>query len=78
VLTKTKERKTLANKKLAIGFTICKPPMQDQDITNQSLPKIKQIENRKKKMDIRIKPELTDNLERKMYISQIESPIDVG
>lgn len=77
MLTKGREKRKLG-KNVRIGFTICPPPMREGDIKNQNLPKIKQIEMRKNKMRLDIKPELDESLERKMYISSIEKPLDCG
>jgi len=66
------------NKAARMGFTICRPPVQDQDINNQALPKIKQIELRKNKMRLDVKPSLDATLERKMFVSPVENPIDCG
>jgi len=49
-----------------IGFTLCKPPVKESEGDIENLPKIKQIEERKKKMRLDLKPELDENLERKM------------
>jgi hypothetical protein len=63
-----------------VGFTVCKPPYKETEGNIEALPKIKQIEERKKKMMLSVKPELDENLERKMYISQDEKDklIDCG
>lgn len=67
-------------KGIKIGFTLCKPPVKESEGNVEDLPKIRQIEERKKKMRLDLKPELDENLERKMYISQNEKDklIDCG
>lgn len=49
-----------------VRFTVCKPPLKETEGNIENLPKIKQIEERKKKMMLDVKPELDENLERKM------------
>lgn len=63
-----------------VGFSVCKPPLKETDGNIENLPKIKQIEERKKKMMLDVKPQLDENLERKMYISPDEKDklIDCG
>jgi len=54
------------NKRNKLGFTICQPPVSDTELKNENLSMKDQIQIRKDKLKLDIKPLLPDILERKI------------
>jgi len=63
---------------IRVGFTMCQPPTPENEIRNENMPMKEQIQLRANKLLLEIKPQLSENLERKIHIGSNEKPLDCG